>query len=82
MRAHAIAIRLMDSNVEYPFLSLLISGGHSQIVVVRGPENFEILGDISLGGSAGECLDKLARLLGLKPHNSHYAAALEKMAAK
>lgn len=82
MRAHATVIRLLDSNFQYPYVSFLISGGHTQIVVVRGPEKFELLGDIHLGGSVGECLDKLARKLGLNPEGTHYAAALEKMATK
>lgn len=82
MRAHAIVIRLLDSNFQYPFVSFLISGGHTQIVVARGPEKFELIGDIFKGGSVGECLDKLARKLGLNPKDSHYAAALEKMALK
>jgi len=49
---------------EYPFLALLVSGGHSQIVEVRSPVDFTILGR-TRDDAAGEAFDKTARLLGL-----------------
>lgn len=81
MRAHAIVSRLLYCNLHYPFLCLLISGGHSLVVLVEGASSFKIIGE-SLSGSPGECLDKLARRLGLQPTGSHYARTLEKAALR
>ncbi|KAI1704128.1 glycoprotease family domain-containing protein [Ditylenchus destructor] len=80
MRAHAIVCRLHRPDITYPFVSLLISGGHSLIVVCRDVDRFEIIGHAETGQpSAGGCLDKLARTIGLEPKGTHYAAALEDM---
>lgn len=49
---------------QYPFLALLVSGGHSQVVAVRGATEMEILGR-TRDDAAGEAFDKTARLLGL-----------------
>lgn len=81
MRAHSIVARLIKNDLEFPYLSLLISGGHSLIVIVNSAENFEIVGE-SISGSLGECIDKLARELGIEPEGPHYGAALEKLAKK
>lgn len=48
----------------YPFLTLLVSGGHSQLVAVQGPTSMEIIGR-TRDDAAGEAYDKTARLLGL-----------------
>lgn len=83
MRAHATVTRLTTPNLDYPYVSLLISGGHSLIVVVKGCEHFEVFGDAVFGGgTSGECLDKLARRLGIRPLGPHYAAALEQIATR
>ena len=49
---------------EYPFLALLVSGGHSQLVAVDGPRGLRVLGK-TRDDAAGEAFDKTARLLGL-----------------
>ena len=56
----------IDSGVEpdYPFLALLVSGGHSQLVHVAGPNELRIVGR-TRDDAAGEAFDKTARLLGL-----------------
>lgn len=56
----------LESGIEpaYPFLALLVSGGHSQIVAVDGPRAMRILGR-TRDDAAGEAFDKTARLLGL-----------------
>jgi N6-L-threonylcarbamoyladenine synthase len=56
----------LDSEDEprYPFLALLVSGGHSQLVHVAGPVSMRIVGR-TLDDAAGEAFDKTARLLGL-----------------
>jgi N6-L-threonylcarbamoyladenine synthase len=56
----------IDSGIEpeYPFLALLVSGGHSQLVHVAGPNELRIVGR-TRDDAAGEAFDKTARLLGL-----------------
>ena len=53
-----------DDVPEYPFLALLVSGGHSQLVDVRSPTGMRIIGRTK-DDAAGEAYDKTARLLGL-----------------
>lgn len=53
-----------DSVPQYPFLALLVSGGHSQLVDVRGPVDMRVIGR-TRDDAAGEAYDKTARLLGL-----------------
>ncbi|PID90130.1 MAG: tRNA (adenosine(37)-N6)-threonylcarbamoyltransferase complex transferase subunit TsaD [Bacteroidetes bacterium] len=48
----------------FPFLSLLVSGGHTQIILVRGPLDMEILGN-TIDDAAGEAFDKCAKQIGL-----------------
>jgi N6-L-threonylcarbamoyladenine synthase len=61
--AHVEAIHLTDT-VAYPYLALLVSGGHSIYFLVRAPNDFEILGN-SIDDAAGEAFDKGGKLLGL-----------------
>uniref|UniRef100_A0A1I7XIK7 N(6)-L-threonylcarbamoyladenine synthase n=1 Tax=Heterorhabditis bacteriophora TaxID=37862 RepID=A0A1I7XIK7_HETBA len=83
MQAHALSAFLVSDDLSFPFLTLLISGGHSLIVLVKSSENFIILGK-SLSGSAGECMDKVARELNIQYKddfkNIHPGAALEILA--
>lgn len=53
-----------DDPPQYPFLTLLVSGGHSQVVAVASPTDMQILGR-TRDDAAGEAYDKTARLLGL-----------------
>ncbi len=48
----------------FPFLCLLVSGGHTQLVVMRDPLNFEIIGQ-TIDDAAGEAFDKCAKVMGL-----------------
>ncbi|XP_030066440.1 tRNA N6-adenosine threonylcarbamoyltransferase, mitochondrial [Microcaecilia unicolor] len=66
MEAHALTIRLTNP-VEFPFLVLLISGGHCLLVVARGVSDYLMLGQ-SLDEAPGEALDKAARRLYLVKH--------------
>ncbi|KAG9464910.1 hypothetical protein GDO78_019222 [Eleutherodactylus coqui] len=66
MEAHALTIRLLQQ-VEFPFLVLLISGGHCLLSVANGVSDFLLLGQ-SLDESPGEALDKVARRLSLSTH--------------
>uniref|UniRef100_A0A8C6FJA8 N(6)-L-threonylcarbamoyladenine synthase n=1 Tax=Moschus moschiferus TaxID=68415 RepID=A0A8C6FJA8_MOSMO len=66
MEAHALTIRLTNK-VEFPFLVLLISGGHCLLALVRGVSDFLLLGK-SLDIAPGDMLDKVARRLSLIKH--------------
>ncbi|KAH8304699.1 hypothetical protein KR044_000697, partial [Drosophila immigrans] len=66
MEAHALQARMEHSREElpYPYLCLLISGGHSQLAVVQGPGKLTLLGE-TLDDAPGEAFDKIARRLRL-----------------
>lgn len=64
MEAHLLAPMLETPHPEFPFLALLVSGGHTQLVAVQGVGRYEILGE-SLDDAVGEAFDKVAKLLGL-----------------
>lgn len=64
MEGHLLAPMLDDNPPEFPFIALLVSGGHSMIVDVQGIGSYEVLGE-SLDDAAGEAFDKTAKLLGL-----------------
>jgi len=63
LAGHALTPRLTD-RVAYPYLMLLVSGGHCQFLIVRGPDEFTRLGG-TIDDAPGEAFDKTARLLGL-----------------
>ena len=63
LEGHALTSRLTD-NVTYPFLLLLVSGGHSQILIVNGVNSYKKLGT-TLDDAVGEAFDKTAKMLGL-----------------
>ena len=63
LEGHALVSRLTD-NVSYPFLLLLVSGGHCQILVVRGVGDYQRLGT-TIDDAAGEAFDKVAKMLKL-----------------
>jgi N6-L-threonylcarbamoyladenine synthase len=63
LEAHALAVRL-ETRVEFPYLLLLASGGHTQLLACRGVGRYRLLGT-SRDDAAGEALDKSAKLLGL-----------------
>ncbi|MBM2321844.1 MULTISPECIES: tRNA (adenosine(37)-N6)-threonylcarbamoyltransferase complex transferase subunit TsaD [Marivita] len=63
LAGHALTPRLTDG-IEYPYLILLVSGGHCQFLRVDGPTSFVRLGS-TIDDAPGEAFDKTARLLGL-----------------
>lgn len=63
LEAHALTARLTDG-VEFPFLLLLISGGHCQLLAVEGVGRFRLYGT-TIDDAVGEAFDKTAKLLGL-----------------
>lgn len=60
---HALTPRL-TYDLEFPYLLLLVSGGHCQLVIVQSPIMFEVLGSTQ-DDAVGECFDKCARMMGL-----------------
>jgi N6-L-threonylcarbamoyladenine synthase len=64
MEGHLLASMLEDEPPAFPFLALLVSGGHSMLVQVRAVGEYEVLGT-TLDDAAGEAFDKTAKLLGL-----------------
>ena len=63
LAGHALTPRLTDG-LGFPYLILLVSGGHCQFLIVHGAERFERLGG-TIDDAPGEAFDKVARLLGL-----------------
>ena len=64
MEGHLLAPMLEENPPHFPFVALLVSGGHTQLVRVDGVGRYELLGD-SIDDAAGEAFDKTAKLLGL-----------------
>jgi N6-L-threonylcarbamoyladenine synthase len=63
LAGHALSPRLV-ADVAFPYLMLLVSGGHGQFLSVEGPERFRRLGG-TIDDAPGEAFDKVAKLLGL-----------------
>ncbi|MGB4401054.1 MAG: tRNA (adenosine(37)-N6)-threonylcarbamoyltransferase complex transferase subunit TsaD [Daejeonella sp.] len=63
MQAHILA-HFIDDKPEFPFLCLTVSGGHTQIVLVRDYFDMEVIGETT-DDAAGEAFDKTAKILGL-----------------
>ncbi len=64
MQAHLYSNFIGNEKPEYPFVCLIVSGGHTQLVLVKAPFNHELLGE-TLDDAAGEAYDKVAKMLGL-----------------
>ena len=64
MEGHLLAPMLEDDPPDFPFVALLVSGGHTQLVRVDGVGHYTLLGD-TLDDAVGEAFDKTAKLLGL-----------------
>jgi N6-L-threonylcarbamoyladenine synthase len=77
MEGHLLAPMLEDHPPEYPFLALLVSGGHSMLITVRGLGKYDVLGT-TLDDAVGEAFDKTAKLLGLGYPGGPALAALAK----
>jgi N6-L-threonylcarbamoyladenine synthase len=64
MEGHLLAPMLEEEIPDFPFVALLVSGGHTQLVRVTAVGDYELLGE-SLDDAAGEAFDKTAKVLGL-----------------
>ena len=67
MHAHILSIFIDDGNDKptFPFLALTVSGGHTQLVIVNSPNDFNLVGT-TLDDAAGEAFDKSGKLLGFE----------------
>lgn len=63
MEGHLLAPMLEANPPAFPFVALLVSGGHTQLISVTGIGKYELLGE-SIDDAAGEAFDKTAKLLG------------------
>jgi N6-L-threonylcarbamoyladenine synthase len=75
MEGHLQATQLTETPTEYPFVALLVSGGHTQLMACSQPGQYDILGE-SMDDAAGEAFDKVAKMLGLGYPGGPQVAAL------
>jgi len=64
LEGHALSVRLVDAETAFPYLLLLVSGGHCQLLAVEGVGRYRRLGG-TLDDAVGESFDKVAKMLGL-----------------
>jgi N6-L-threonylcarbamoyladenine synthase len=64
LEGHALSPRLADASLNYPYLLLLVSGGHCQLLLVAGVERYRRL-STTIDDALGEAFDKTAKILGL-----------------
>lgn len=75
MEGHLLAPMLEESPPAFPFVALLVSGGHTQLVEVQALGRYRLLGE-SVDDAAGEAFDKAAKMLGLPYPGGPYLARL------
>ena len=78
LEGHLLSPLLGETAPQFPFIALLVSGGHTQLMKVSGVGHYELLGE-TLDDAAGEAFDKTAKLLGLDYPGG---AAISKLAEK
>jgi len=64
LEAHICSLQLLDNPPKFPFISLVVSGGHTNIYHVKGPGAFTLMGQ-TRDDAAGEAFDKVAKMMGL-----------------
>ena len=64
IKAHALSHTINTSKVDFPFISLVVSGGHTQIMYIESYNNIEILGE-TRDDAVGEAFDKCGKIMGL-----------------
>jgi N6-L-threonylcarbamoyladenine synthase len=75
LEAHVLAAQLDCPNLTYPFIALLVSGGHTQLIAVQELGIYTLLGD-TLDDAVGEAFDKTAKLMGIPYPGGATLAAL------
>ncbi|HAL55239.1 MAG TPA: tRNA (adenosine(37)-N6)-threonylcarbamoyltransferase complex transferase subunit TsaD [Bacteroidetes bacterium] len=64
MEAHILSNLIEEPQPDFPFINLTVSGGHTQLVLVKNPFDYQILGETK-DDAAGEAFDKVAKMLGI-----------------
>jgi N6-L-threonylcarbamoyladenine synthase len=64
LEAHLLAAKMETPSLEFPFIALLVSGGHCQLIEVKSLGAYQLLGD-TLDDAVGEAFDKTAKLMGI-----------------
>lgn len=64
LEAHLLAAKMATPSLEFPFIALLVSGGHCQLIEVQALGHYQLLGD-TLDDAVGEAFDKTAKLMGI-----------------
>lgn len=75
LEGHLLSAFLSDTPPTTPFVALLVSGGHSQLILVNNIGSYQVMGD-TLDDAAGEAFDKSAKMLGLPYPGGKYIAEL------
>ena len=77
IEGHILVNFLQNKNIEFPSIALVVSGGHTQIILMEKIGKYKILGE-TRDDAAGECFDKCAKILGLNYPGGPAVAAMEK----
>lgn len=75
LEAHILAAKMETPSLEFPFIALLVSGGHCQLIEVKNLGEYRLLGD-TLDDAVGEAFDKTAKLMGIPYPGGPVLAAL------
>ncbi|MFJ1269855.1 tRNA (adenosine(37)-N6)-threonylcarbamoyltransferase complex transferase subunit TsaD [Legionella lytica] len=75
LEAHLLAAKMETPSLEFPFIALLVSGGHCQLIEVNALGEYRLLGD-TLDDAVGEAFDKTAKLMGIPYPGGPVLAAL------
>ena len=75
LEAHLLAAKMETPSLEFPFIALLVSGGHCQLIEVKALGEYQLLGD-TLDDAVGEAFDKTAKLMGIPYPGGAVLAAL------
>lgn len=79
LEAHLLAAKMETETLDFPFLVLLVSGGHTQLILAKQLGDYELLGD-TLDDAVGEAFDKTAKLMGIGYPGGAKLAALADLA--
>lgn len=75
LEAHILAAKMQTPSLEFPFIALLVSGGHCQLIEVNALGDYQLLGD-TLDDAVGEAFDKTAKMMGIPYPGGAQLAAL------
>ena len=64
LEAHLLIAQMEAPEIQFPFLALLVSGGHTQLILAKGLGDYEMLGE-TIDDAAGEAFDKTAKIMGI-----------------